>query len=150
MKTNRTFDAYNRIGTAYVLLHSGYALADEPTRRDLVLAMDNVAASVGCRYVVRDEINLPAEALKQEFYRVVETIADVHESMHPLVQDDFEESLAIYLPVECLEHMLAHRLWETDTKNWARLIGLIITHLTENEPTCRRITEVIREYVAAA
>lgn len=148
--TTRTLDPYSRIGTSYVLLFSGFASADEPARRDLILALDNVSASIGCPYIARDEITLPAEELHAEFLRVIETIADVSEDLHPLVTGDFEELLAIYLPAECLKHVLAHKLWEKDPKNWGRLMGLIIAHLTENGPACRRITEVIAEYSTAA
>lgn len=147
--TIRTIDPYTRLGTSYVLIWAGFENADEANRRDLILALDNVAASVGCAHIVRDEITLPPEELKEEFCRVIETIADVHADLHELVTDDFEEMLAIYLPSDCLKHVLAHKLWEKDPKNWARLLGLIISHLTENGSACRHITEVVRNYAAA-
>ncbi len=148
--TTRTLDPFSRIGTSYVLLYSAFETAPEVTRRDLILALDNVGASIGCPFVARDEVTLPADGLKAEFSRVIETIADVPENLHPLVTDDFEEMLAIYLPKECLKHALAHRLWEKDPKNYGRLMGFILSHLTGNGPACRRITEVIAEYAAAA
>lgn len=145
----RTIDPFSRLGTAYVLMYSGFDTADEPTRRGLILAMDNVAASLGCPHVIRDEINLPADGLKAEFQCVIETIADVSADMRPLLTDDLEEMLALYLPVDCLKHVLAHRVWENDPANWGRLLGFIIARLPKNGPACRRITEVVAEYAVA-
>lgn len=146
----RTLDPYSRLGTAYVLMYSGFDTSDEPTRRSLILAMDNVAASLGCPHDIREEINLPVEGLKGEFQRVIETVADVSADMHPLLTDDLEEILALYLPVDCIKHVLAHRVWENDPANWGRLLGFIIARLSKNGPACRHITEVVAQYAAAA
>lgn len=143
----RTLDPYSRLGTSYVLIYAGFGTADERTRRDLILAMDNIAASIGCPHEIRNEITLPAGALNTEFRRVVESIVDMGAVLDPLIIEDFEEALAIYHPALCLKHALAHRLWEIDPKNWGRLMGIILSHMTENEAACRRITESISECI---
>lgn len=144
----RTIAPLSRLGTSYVLIYAGFETADESARRDLILALDNVAASIGCPCEIRDEITLPVEALNTEFRRVIESIVDMGAVLDPLIIEDFEEILAIYFPAACLKHARAHRLWEIDPKNWGRLMGIILAHATGNEAACRRITESISECIS--
>ncbi len=139
-------DPYSRLGTSYALLFVDFSQRDEAGQRALILALDNIAASVGCALPGREEIAFLADQLGDEFCRVLDLAADAPLELQSVVVNDFEELLAIHRPGDCLKHINAHRMWSKDHAQYAHLMGLILERLAKNDAACRQITELVHRH----
>lgn len=135
-----------RLESAYECMLRAGGMTPAPRLRRLILEIDLVAASFGLLADPRDEIDGPDEALPMELVLAAAVFTQIPVDLQPDLAGDLEEALARHCPIAAVAHFVRVKLWMIDQPEWARLMGLVLNHVT-NEEACKAITAVIVNHV---
>ena len=135
-----------RLKLAYSTLLESTAHAPPSSIRDLILEVDLIAGSFGVAFDDRESIACADEDLDKELIVTAASLVKVSEDLHDGLLEEIENLLARNVPHSCFFYIVRSKLWETDSKAWARLVGLMLFHVKDPE-SFLPITAVIAQRI---